>query len=90
MTEKKTIELINLFYRIKSFKPNEIKNKGLRLELLDKQIVGYDEADPFFAKPIFVRTVIEHPENYKLRHYRCVTKLIDRYKELDIIIKDKE
>ena len=36
------IELVDLYYKLKTFKTTEIKNKGLRADMLE-QCVGYDD-----------------------------------------------
>ena len=88
MFYSKTMRAIDAYYKLKTFNAEkEIKNNGLRHELLNKQIFIYSDGytDHYSA----VEQIIEDPQLFKLKILEKAIKYIEEYKHFDNIVADK-
>lgn len=81
------LRLIDAYYKVRIFNPiKEIKNEGLRTELLSKSIFIYH--DGFMNHYNSVGQIIEDPQNYNLSVLEKTLDFIKEFKHLDNIVKN--
>lgn len=88
MFYNKTMRAIDAYYKLRVFNADkEIKNSGLREELLNKEIYTWsDGLRDHYAK---VSQIIDDPQLFELNILEKALKYIKEYKHLDNIIKSK-
>lgn len=88
MSYNKIMKIVDTYYKLKTFNPEEIKNENLREELLNTQI--YTFYDGFVEHEETLQCVLEEPSNYKLDVLENALNEIAMYKHFDEVSSNKK
>lgn len=88
MSYNKIMRIVDAYYKLKTFNPEEIKNENLREELLNLNIDIY--YDGFREHENTIKQVLENPEYYRLETLENVLNQIGMYKHFDEVSSAKK
>ena len=88
MSYNKIMKIVDTYYKLKTFNPEEIKNENLREELLNTPVFTF--YDGFVDHTDVIQNVLEDPQNYKLNTLEDTLSQICMYKHFDEISTNKK